>query len=91
MVGLFAFIKLIIIAALVKLLFETGKVWMCAAALAGVTVLWGLATGLFPAALLEGLILFVAAFGYFFLLDRMQGSSVVWIIAVVGALILVVI
>ena len=50
-----------------------------------------MADGFFREALLQGLILFGVAFLYFFLLDRMQGSSVVWIIAVMGAIVLAVI
>lgn len=82
------FIKFIMIGAFVKILAETGKVWACALGFSFVSAFFVLiSAGVMPA-VIQAIVMSVGAFGYFYLLDRMQGTSTWWLVLILGGLIL---
>jgi hypothetical protein len=81
-------IKVFTLAALIRVLIATDKPWLCAAIYTGVAFLINMAfrfgETILSVALTAGLI-FIAASVYFWILDRLEPSSIVWwIIAVIG-------
>ena len=80
------FIKLILLAALVRLLIATDKPFLCSGIYAAAGFLLGLAFGgKVLAVLISACIGFALASVYFWLLDRLdQGSAVWWLVAILG-------
>ena len=79
-------IKFIILAALVRLLLATDKPFLCSGIYAGVAFFLGLVFGNpFLPVLIHASIAFVLASIYFWLLDRLDSSEVLWwLVAIVG-------
>jgi len=83
-------IKFILLAALVRLLLATNKPFLCSGIYAGVAFALGLVFGNpFGPVLLHASIAFALASTYFWLLDRLDGSSEVlwWLVAMGGIVI----
>jgi hypothetical protein len=82
------FIKIIVLVGLIRLLMATESPILCAALYAGVAVLLSLAAEReLPIVLTTGTIGFCLAFAYFWMLDRMEGSGLYWVVLIVGLLI----
>ncbi len=82
------FIKFIIIGAFVKILVETNKAWLCALGLSLVSAFFVLISIGAARAAMEAVLMFVAGFGYFYLLDRLEGSGTWWVVLILGGVIL---
>ena len=83
-------IKFILLAASVRLLLATDKPFLCSGIYAGAAFALGLVFGSpFLAVLIHASVSFVLASVYFWLLDRLDGSSEVlwWLVAIGGILI----
>jgi hypothetical protein len=82
-------IKVILLAALVRLLMATEKPFLCSGIYAGIGLVFGLALGgSVLAAFLSATIAFALASLYFWLLNRLEsGSAVWWVVALGGILI----
>ena len=83
-------IKFILLAALIRLLIATNKPFLCAAIYAGVALGYGLLfRQALPAVLISTGVSFVLASIYFWLLEKLDGSSEIlwWIVAIGGILI----
>ena len=82
-------IKFILLAALVRLLLATDKPFLCSGIYAGVAFLLGLIFGNpFLVVLIHASISFLLASVYFWLLDKLDGSEVLWwLVAIVGIVI----
>lgn len=79
-------IKVFVLAAMLRLLIATDKPWLCAGIYAGVVFILGAVFGdkIASVTLMAGLA-FIAAYVYFWILDRVDTSSVWWwIVAVIG-------
>ena len=79
-------IKVFVLAAMIRLLIATDKPLLCAGIYAGCAFVLGAVFGddITRVAMMAGLA-FVAAFVYFWILDRLDASSLMWwIVAVVG-------
>ncbi len=82
-------IKFVLLAVLIRLLLATDKPFLCSGIYAGVAFLLGLIFG-HPllSVLTHAAISFVLASVYFWLLDRLEGSEVLWwLVAIVGVVI----
>jgi len=77
--------KFLLLVTLVRLLIVTDKPFLCSVLYAGATFL-GLIFGLpFLAVLISASIRFLLASIYFWLLDRLDGSEVLWwLVAIIG-------
>ena len=82
-------IKFVLLAVLIRLLLATDKPFLCSGIYAGVAFLLGLIFGNpFLAVLIHAAISFLLASIYFWLLDKLEGSEVLWwLVAIVGILI----
>ncbi len=82
-------IKFVLLAVLIRLLLATDKPFLCSGIYAGVAFLLGLIFGHpFLSVLTHAAISFVLASVYFWLLDRLEGSEVLWwLVAIVGVVI----
>jgi hypothetical protein len=82
-------IKFVLLAVLIRLLLATDKPFLCSGIYAGVALLLGLIFGNpFLAVLIHAAISFLLASLYFWLLDKLEGSEVLWwLVAIVGILI----
>jgi hypothetical protein len=83
-------IKFMLLAVLVRLLLATNKPFLCSGIYAGVAFALGLVLGNpFVAVLIHASISFVLASIYFWLLERLAGSSEVlwWLVAIGGIVI----
>jgi hypothetical protein len=79
-------IKVFILAAMIRLLIATDKPLLCAAIYAGSAFALGALVGddIMRVAMMAALA-FIAAFVYFWILDRLDSGSVIWwVVAVVG-------
>ena len=79
-------IKVFVLAAMIRLLIATDKPLLCAAIYAGSAFAVGsvFRDYIMRVAMMAGLA-FIAAFVYFWILDRLDSSSVIWwVVAVVG-------
>jgi len=82
-------IKFILLAALVRLLLETDKPFLCSGIYAGVAFLLGLVFGIpILVVLIHASISFVLASIYFWLLDRLDGSEVLWWLVAIGGIVI---
>lgn len=79
-------IKFIVLAALVRLLLASNKPFLCSGIYAGITFFLGLILSLpFQAVLIHASVAFVLASIYFWLLDKLDGSEVLWwLVAIAG-------
>ena len=79
-------IKILILAALIRLLIATDKPFLCAGIYAAVAFIFGLLMGAnFFVLLIASVISFALASLYFWLLNRVDvGTAVWWLIAIVG-------
>ena len=82
-------IKILLLIGLIKLLFETNKPLLCASIYVGIGIIIDFVSGTrIGSLLIAGVISFILAAVYFWLLDRFQGSGLVYyVIMVVGFLI----
>jgi len=79
------FIKLFMVAALVKLLLATEKPLLCAGIYAVIGLTLRLLFGYpFVPTVVASAISFALAFGYFWLLDKFQESGLFWVIMILG-------
>jgi hypothetical protein len=79
-------IKVLALAMMVRLLIATDKPWLCAGIYGAVTFIVGAVFGdeIASIALMAGLA-FAAAFVYFWILNRLDESSVAWwVVAIIG-------
>jgi hypothetical protein len=79
-------IKVFVLSAMIRLLVATDKPWLCAGIYAAVVFVIGAVFGdeIATVALMAGLA-FIAAFIYFWILDRLDTSSIAWwIVSVIG-------
>jgi hypothetical protein len=82
------FVRPLILIALIKILIQTNKPFLCSGIYAGLATLFGLFMGSgLAGAVVGGGIAFVLSSLYFWLLDRFDGSILWWIIAVGGLVI----
>lgn len=83
------FIKLLLLAALIRLLIATEKPFLCSGIYAGIALLFGV---FFGGSLLGAVIVGGIAFGlaslYFWILDRLDTGSVVWWAVALGGLLI---
>jgi hypothetical protein len=83
------FIKILLLAALIRLLIATDKPFLCAGIYAGVALLFGLVFGgAFLPALISAAIAFALASIYFWLLDWLDSASVWWWVVALGGILL---
>ena len=81
-------IRIVILAALVRLLLSTEKPFFCAALYAGVALVFRFAFGWSPlAAIIATAITFGLTSLYFWLLHRLYGGALFWVILVAGIVI----
>ena len=82
--GAMIFIDIMILVALIKILLETDRPFVCAGIYAGMNFFFGLAGG-FTLALFVGVgILFGMASLYFWLLSRLEGAGALWWLVAIG-------
>lgn len=82
-------LKIFLIVALIKLLTATDKPFLCSGIYAVGTLLFGLAFGYpFSVVLIAGLLGFVLASLYFWLLSRFEDSGMVWWLIMIGGLVI---
>ena len=83
------FIKVILLAALIRLLIATDKPFLCSGIYAGIALIFGLAFGSsVTGALISAAVGFALASLYFWLLHRLDyGSALWWVVAIVGIVI----
>ncbi len=82
------FIRIVVLIALIQILSQTGKPFVCSGIYAAAAILGALFTGSgFVAALIGGAIAFVFSSLYFWALDRLDGTPWWWVVAIVGLVI----
>jgi hypothetical protein len=82
-------IKFILLAVLVRLLLATDKPFLCSGIYAVVAFLMGLVFGNpFLAVLIHATISFLLASIYFWLLDKLDGSEVLWWLVAIGGIVI---
>ena len=86
---MFIIIRFIILAGLVRLLFETEKPLLCAGIYTGIRLLFGIVSGQpFEVLLVHTLIGGALAVAYFWVLDKLLGHGLLfWLVAVGGVVI----
>jgi hypothetical protein len=84
------FIKLLVIAGLVRLLIASENPLLCAGIYTGIALIFSLISGIpLLAVLIACVITFGLTFLYFFLLNKFDtGSAVWWIIAIAGVVLI---
>jgi hypothetical protein len=80
-------IKFILLAVLVRLLLATDKPFLCSGIYAAVAFLLGLVFGNpFLTVLIHATVSFLLASIYFWLLDKLDGSEVLWWLVAIGGI-----
>jgi hypothetical protein len=89
MVAFFIVVKFLVLLGLIRLLLETNNPFLCAGIYLAVKIVFSLLLGQSISLTFFGSILAGAlALGYFWLLDRLEGTGVLfWAVAIVGAFI----
>ena len=82
------FVRPLVLIALIQILIQTNKPFLCSGIYGAIAALFGLFMGSgFAGALIGGAIAFVLSSVYFWLLDRFDSGFWFWIIAVGGLVI----
>jgi hypothetical protein len=82
------FFRIIILAALIRLLIATNNFWLCSGIYATLAAIGALIGGAgILGALISGAVALVLSSVYFWLLNRFEESFLFWIIMIVGLLI----
>ena len=80
--------QILVLIGLVRLLVETENPLLCASLYTGLSVIFGFLFGDgVTGALLNGALGFVFSFAYFWLLDRLAGTGLLWWAVLVGGLV----
>jgi hypothetical protein len=79
--------RMLILVALIRLLIETNKPFLCSGIYAGFVTILALIIGRGIGAVVAGVLAFVLSSAYFWLLDRFEDTILFWIIMIAGLLI----
>jgi hypothetical protein len=79
--------RILMLVALIRLLIETNKPFLCSGIYAGLVTAVALISGGGIGAVVAGVLAFLLSSAYFWLLDRFEDSILFWIIMIVGLLI----
>ena len=79
--------RILILVALIRLLIETNKPFLCSGIYAGLVTVIALISGRGSGAVVAGIWAFLLSSAYFWLLDRFEESIMFWIIMIAGLLI----
>jgi hypothetical protein len=79
--------RILILVALIRLLIETNKPFLCSGIYAGFVTVFALIIGRGIGAVVAGLLAFFLSSAYFWLLDRFEDTILFWIVMIAGLLI----
>lgn len=79
--------RILILVALIRLLIETNKPFLCSGIYAGFVTILTLIIGRGIGAVVAGVLAFFLSSAYFWLLDRFEDTILFWIIMIAGLLI----
>jgi hypothetical protein len=79
--------RILLLVGLIRLLIETNKPFLCSGIYAATVTVFSLISGHGIGALAAGVWAFLLSSIYFWLLDRLDGSILFWIVMILGLLI----